>query len=415
MYMTKQHLFLGITAVVIFAVLFFGFRTHDAVAPTSDVATTTADGGSGGTAPAAEGASSATHSSLPSSPAKTTTTPTQTTKPAPSLVGRVAPELVRPTGFTNIDNIGLASNEPLTLKKFIGKKVILLEFWTSSSENSMRTVPYLNHWYTKYKNDGLLIVSVHTPQFSYETSKTVVDQVVSKEQMIFPVVIDNQYLTWNAYKNTAWPHLYLIDMNGNIVYDHLGDSAYEATEAKIMELLAARAKKLDVPFNYQAFEIPKGATQTDATKLGSYEAFFGAARNQSISGGVARKEGIQSFGVAADPALNTITLSGVWSFTKEYAQNMTEDTTANYRYRAQSAYATMSSDDVVRVKVLRDGKPLDVTAAGKDIRFEKGDSVFYVKDARIYEIIKDVSGYGEHTITLIPETGGLKMFVLMFN
>ena len=419
MQLSKQPLFVGVFAVflIVLSFLFFTRDDHDLGAqsatttPTENIeipiATNTPEQTTRST-------STSETTQKPASVVTATKTPAPTKQTTP-LTGKVASDIIRPTGFTNIEALGLLDTNQFDLKQFFGKKIILLEFWTTSSMNSARTFPYLNQWHAKYKDDGLLVVGVHTPQFTYEKSKTVVDQVIATNKIHFPVVIDNQYLTWNAYGNKFWPHRYVIDLNGRIVYEYTGDGAYEATEAKLAELLAARAKKFGEPFEYRSFEIPKDAFSTDVTKIGSPETFFGAARNQNLAGGVPLRVGVQSFERAADLKLNMIGLVGSWNFTSEYAQAMTENAAINYRYRAASVYATLSSESLIRVKVLRDGKPLDAANAGKEIRFEKGESVFYVKEARIYEIVNDANNYGEHTIELIPESGGLKAFVLMFG
>jgi thiol-disulfide isomerase/thioredoxin len=347
----------------------------------------------------------------PSTSAATKPQPTPTT----SSLGWKAPELVRPTGFTNIESLGLLSTEEFTLGKYIGKKVILLEFWTTSSVSSIRTLPYLNRWHALYAKDGLLVVAVHTPQFAYERSKTVVDKVAAARGMTYPIVLDNGYTTWSAYKNKVWPYRYLIDIDGRVVHERAGDASFEATEARIAELLTLRAKRLGVPFTPASFAVPKDAFVTDTAKLGSGEAFFGSTRNSPLLGGVALKEGIQNFSTPTMLPLNTLAPVGSWNFTKEYAQGMTEASSLQYRYKAKDVFGTFSGEKLMRVKVLRDGAPVPESAAGEDLRFEKGESVFYVKDARVYEIVTDQTGYGEHTIELIPDSGGLVAYSLMFG
>ncbi len=329
--------------------------------------------------------------------------------PAP-LTGRVAPDLVRPTGFSNTDTLGLINTNEFTLKQFIGKKIILLEFWTTSSVNSLHTIPYLNQWQEKYKDQGLLIVTVHTPRFEFEKSKSVVDKVAHDNNMISPIVMDTEYNTWAAYKNTVWPHLYLIDLNGRIVYDHAGEGAYEATHAKIEELLSARAKTLKTTFNPSSFAIPKGASSYDFTGI---EAYVGAGRNATLANGVPLKIGQQSFEPVVSPKSDVVYLTGNWNFTKDYAENMTPSSVI-FRHSTKSVGAVLGAQKIIRVKVLLDGNPLDGTNAGKDVRFEKTDSVIYVSEERIYSIMNNPSQSGEHTVELISDSGGLDVYTLTF-
>lgn len=139
-------------------------------------------------------------------------------------------ELVNPGPYLNTDTNFL-------LKDFIGKKVILVEFMTYMCVNCQRTFPYLNDWHTKYSQDGLLIVGIHTPEFNYEKDINNVRAALQKHNIEFPVVLDNDKETWRAYQNRFWPRKYLINHKGEVIYDHIGEGAYEKTEKKIQESL----------------------------------------------------------------------------------------------------------------------------------------------------------------------------------
>ena len=329
-----------------------------------------------------------------------------TSKPAP-FSGKLAPEFVRPGGFSNTD--------PFLLKDLRGKRVVLVEFWTTSSINAGRTIPYLNDWYAKYHNFGLTIIAIHTPRFVFERSKTVVDQFAYAHNMSYPLIIDNGAETWTAYKNTTWPHLYLVDLDGRIVYDRTGEGAYAVTEQKMLELLNTRAAKLKLPAPPdQKLTQPTGDT-SDLAQLGSSEAFFGSSRNKNLANGIAGKSGVQTFDALSEPKLNMEYLFGGWNINSEYAENLSEHTSLIYRFHAKHAFTIMGSQKLMRVKVLLDGKPLEQSSAGKDIRFEKGESIFYVDHERLYDIVNLGSGYGDHTIELTPEAGGLDVYTLTFS
>src|SRR3989344_5825680 len=132
------------------------------------------------------------------------------------------------------------NTEPFRLRDQIGKKVILIDFWTYSCINCQRTPPYLNSWWDKYNDKGLLIVGVHTPEFEFEKNYDNLLRAVQKFEIEYPVVQDNSYSIWRSYRNQYWPRKYLIDIDGYIVYDHIGEGAYEETEMKIQELLNER-------------------------------------------------------------------------------------------------------------------------------------------------------------------------------
>lgn len=139
-------------------------------------------------------------------------------------------EFVNPSGFIN--------TEPFMMADYIGKKIILIEFITYSCINCKRTFPYMQAWHETYKDEGLLVIGIHTPEFAYERDRNNVIAAMNKEGVTFPLVQDNEYQTWNAYNNRFWPHRYIIDYTGNVVFDHIGEGAYYETEAVIKHLLA---------------------------------------------------------------------------------------------------------------------------------------------------------------------------------
>ena len=148
---------------------------------------------------------------------------TSAVKPSP------APE------FQNIDT--WINSEPLKLEQLRGK-VVLVDFWTYTCSNCLNHLPYVKDWNTKYKNQGLVVVGVHTPEFAFEKSTKNVQAAVKKLQIEHAVAQDNSYGTWKAFNNQYWPAIYLIDKQGNVVYSHFGEGRYADTEKKILALLA---------------------------------------------------------------------------------------------------------------------------------------------------------------------------------
>src|SRR3989338_574562 len=148
-----------------------------------------------------------------------------------------APELVGISGFFNTDEFPSISE--------LKGKVVLVDFWTYTCINCIRTLPHLVEWDKKYRDKGLVIIGVHTPEFEFEKEYNNVKAAIEKYCINYPVVQDNGYLTWQAFKNRYWPRKYLIDTDGFIRYDHIGEGGYKETEAKIQELLNERAEILD--------------------------------------------------------------------------------------------------------------------------------------------------------------------------
>lgn len=137
--------------------------------------------------------------------------------------------------FTGIEN--WLNSPPLTLASQRGK-VVLVDFWTYTCINCIRTLPYVTSWHQKYQDQGLVVVGVHTPEFPFERSTANVQKALERFKITYPVAQDNRYATWEAYRNQYWPAVYLIDKQGRIAYRHFGEGNYAETEAEIQRLLA---------------------------------------------------------------------------------------------------------------------------------------------------------------------------------
>jgi thiol-disulfide isomerase/thioredoxin len=137
--------------------------------------------------------------------------------------------------FTGIEK--WLNSAPLTIQQLRGK-VVLVDFWTYTCINCIRTLPHVKEWHEKYKDQGLAVVGVHTPEYPLERSTDNVNAAIKRFGLTYPVAQDNQYATWNAYGNRFWPAVYLINKKGQVVYQHFGEGAYQETEVKIRALLA---------------------------------------------------------------------------------------------------------------------------------------------------------------------------------
>lgn len=317
-----------------------------------------------------------------------------------------AKEIVSPAGFIN--------TEPFRIGDVVGKKVILVDFWTYSCINCQRTTSYLNAWYEKYRAKGLEIVGVHTPEFEFEKMRANVISAVKKFGIQYPVVLDNDYGTWNAYENRYWPRKYLIDIDGFIVFDHVGEGAYERTERKIQELLEERMAVLGEK-NGIAEDIaePEGSAVSDRLQPRSPEIYFGASRNTYLGNGVAGKTGAQKLSDPAGIKTGILYLTGDWNFTNEFAENKSANAKIIFRYQGKDLYMVASAKQPVSLQILRDGKPLGAEV-GEDAAIRNGASGAAVQEDRLYKLIQDAE-YGEHTIEIIIENPGLKVFTFTFG
>jgi thiol-disulfide isomerase/thioredoxin len=184
-----------------------------------------------------------------------------------------APEFAQIGGYINTPN-----NSPLTLSSLRGK-VVLVDFWTYSCINCIRTLPHINDWYQKYADKGLVVVGVHSPEFEFEKNYDNVKAAVQRLGITYPILLDSAHGTWDAYGNQYWPRDYLIDADGYIRHDHIGEGGYDQTEKAIQSLLAERAALMgekEISFSTKPTVIKPGSLQSvDLTKGTTPEIYLG--------------------------------------------------------------------------------------------------------------------------------------------
>jgi len=316
-----------------------------------------------------------------------------------------AREITDPAGFIN--------TPPFTLKDVIGKKVILLDIWTYSCINCQRTLPYITAWNEKYKDEGLLIVGIHSPEFEFEKNIDNVHAAVEQFGVTYPVVLDNNFGTWHAYRNNYWPRKYLIDIDGYVVYDHIGEGGYEETENKIKELLAERAQKLGETVDLQS-DVTSSITVEDAitdTYPRSPETYFGAMRNSTFGNGTQGAVGGFELTMPSNILKNMFYLDGSWNIHEEYAENATKNAHLIYRYSGDKVYMVAHAETGASIQILQDGKPVTIDA-GADVD-ETGR--VHIQNEKLYKIINNADGAGEHTLEIIFETPGVQIFTFTFG
>ena len=312
-----------------------------------------------------------------------------------------AKEIADPSGFVNVDNI--------TIGSLIGKKVILVDFWTYSCINCARTIPYLNQWYAEYHDQGLEIIGVHSPEFQFEHDIGNVRAAVAKYGIRYPVVLDNDLATWSSYQNQYWPEEYLIDIDGFIVDRKIGEGNYDATEAEIRQLLRERADALGIPANISsASGAPADTIAIDYSKVGSPETYFGSARNEYLGNGQKGTNGVQTLALPGVILPNILYLDGPWDFSGQYAESR-GDAGIVYQYDAKNVYLVASAANTTAVRVLLDGKPISA-GAGADV---SGSDVA-IHDERMYTIVEGAD-YSRHTLELDIPGPGLRAYTFTFG
>ncbi len=319
--------------------------------------------------------------------------------------GATAPEF---TGIVDWEN-----SPPLTLASLRGK-VVLVDFWTYSCINCQNTFPYLRRWYNAYKDSGLVIVGVHSPEFDFEKNIPNIRQAIKHYDVTWPVAVDSNMATWNAYNNQYWPAEYLIDKNGAIRDTHFGEGKYDQTEQSIRSLLAEAGHKV-------------GAAGADAgpTAQGARTAELYAAAGRGFDIPTEHPGTAFNYVAPAPDArghlqANSIYWNGLWTIGQEYAEHA-RASTPGQDYTEVDYSATMvvmvaaNAGQPVTAYVTLDGKDVTAADAGSDVQYDSGGhSYVQVGRSDLFNLVKHAS-FQEHIIKVSPVGAGLRIFTFDFN
>jgi thiol-disulfide isomerase/thioredoxin len=312
------------------------------------------------------------------------------------LYGESAKQKIGPE-ITGIEE-WVNSPSSMTVSQYRGK-VVIVDFWTYSCINCLRTIPYLNDWYEKYQDRGLVIIGIHTPEFVFEKELERVQSAVQSLRIKYPVGLDNENKTWNAFGNHYWPHKYFFGPDGTLRYEMVGEGRYEESEEKIRELLAeagVEVKKGTI----------KGTVGEDIQfqKIKTPEIFFGTFHG----GFIGNPQGILSdpdkeYRIPDHLEENAFYLSGRWKIKEQYALHI--DRTLGeilLQYEAKSVnWVAGSNQREAWVEVKLDHRYLRSNEAGEDILIDsQGRSKVLISQKRLYRIIHDRRGYGKHLLSL---------------
>jgi cytochrome c biogenesis protein CcdA/thiol-disulfide isomerase/thioredoxin len=285
-------------------------------------------------------------------------------------------------------------DKPLTMKGLRGK-VVLIDFWTYSCINCIRTLPYLNAWYQRYRKDGLVIVGVHSPEFPFEREAANVKMAIEEEGIEYPVVQDNELGTWNAYANQYWPAEYFVNADGEVRYAHFGEGEYEEKETVIRELLREAGRSPGHGRTDAQGIAPSEGTTTPETYLGPYRA---ERIDETMEPALA--PGLSDFESSGEPPENEWALRGKWEVSlKSIAAR--EDASLRLNFGARRAYAVLGSErGPKRMRVYLDGKPISAADSGKDV----DGGVVTVNAQRLYNLV-ELPRVEHHVLELRPEEG----------
>jgi thiol-disulfide isomerase/thioredoxin len=290
-------------------------------------------------------------------------------------------------------------------------KVVLIDFWTYSCINCIRTLPYLEAWDQKYRDQGLVIIGVQSPEFDFEKDFGNVQSAVQKFGIKYPVVLDNDHATWNAYGNLYWPHDYLIDADGFIRSDHIGEGGYSDTEAEIQKLLAERNASL------QMDGIVAGNVSTppvDFGSIGTPEIYLGY---QFARGPIGNPEGFQggktvSYTLPPANQPDIVSFEGNWTNNPDNME-LASDTgkiVLNFQARNVNIVAGGNSS----VSILLDGAVPPATSLGSDAALVNGSAVADVDGQRLYSLLYKPD-YSRQTITIEAKGKGFRIYTFTFG
>ena len=300
------------------------------------------------------------------------------------ILGR-APEFVGNEHWFNTPG-----DRPLTLRGLRGR-VVLVDFWTYSCINCLRTLPYLKAWDERYRKDGLTIVGVHSPEFPFERDPGNVEDAIERNGIRYPIAQDNELRTWEAYANQYWPAEYFIDARGRVRYAHFGEGEYDEKEKVIRTLLAEAGRPIGGSrADGHGIEAEAGVTTP--------ESYLGSARATGFTNGLI-SPGLHDFTAPAEIPPDRLAYRGLWRIAPDSATAGGGSLELNFG--ARRVYLVLGTVDGKprRVSVLLDGRPIG-DAAGADVH---GGSVT-VRSQRLYELV-DLPAVGRHVLRLQPQPG----------
>ncbi len=299
------------------------------------------------------------------------------------------------------------NSEPLTLQELDGQ-VVLVDFWTYTCINCIRTFPHLTELYDTYEPYGLVIVGVHTPEFIFEKQRDNVEAAVIKYGINYPVVQDNDYRIWDNYHNRFWPAHYLMDSSGKVVDTHFGEGGYAETEAKVRELLIA-AGATDLP---PAFEGAEGGVRgTDITP----ELYAGYGRQASAIGNPEgyRPEQVVDYHASDAPERDRIYFDGPWH-NGDQAMTAQADGAFYLRFHAGAVNAVIvpGGAEGTCAPVRLDGQPITEELAGSDVRFDRGVPCVLLTAEDSFDLY--AGPVEEHTLS-VDVTAGFELYSFAFS
>jgi len=309
-----------------------------------------------------------------------------------------------------LDATEYINTSPNELAETLEGKIVLYDIWTYSCINCIRTLPYITTWDEKYRNAGLVIIGIHTPEFEFEKNKDNVIAAVQKFNINYPVVLDNEKEIWNAFQNQYWPRKYISDHNGYIRYDHIGEGAYKETEKVIQQLLQERSESLSIKTNTFELtalnEFKHSAFRTPELYFG-YE--FASGRNQLGNEQGFHPEMIVEYDIPSETRQHYFYLDGKWNNSKDSMKLVSENGLIVLQYNAKQVNIVASN--MAELEIFIDGEVVPKHMIGVDL---SPDSKVIITEPRLYNIVNS-SDTESHELTIKVNDPEFEIFTFTFG
>ena len=319
----------------------------------------------------------------------------------------------------NLSGGGGWLNSPPLSREDLRGKIVLVDFWEYTCVNCLRTLPYLQEWNRRYKDRGLVIVGIHTPEFAFSADPSNVAAATKRLGVDWPVLLDPNLTLWKRFDNNIWPHEFLYDQNGNLIENGQGEGNYGLTESNIQAAIRSHDPQFRPP------ALMPLLPQDNYTKPGSVcyphtpEVQVGLMRGPGPAN-LARYMNSTAENNFADPGSHqdgAVYLKGYWRPTDQAVVSAANDATVTLRYHAIQVVAVMRPEDggSTRVNVSQDGAPIAKPDAGADIRYAPdGTSYVDVNASRAYDLLMN-KHFGQHELALSPQRYGLGLYSFDFE
>jgi len=304
------------------------------------------------------------------------------------------------------------NSAPLTKQELRGR-VVVIDFWTYSCINCLRSLPYLRAWDERYRDHGLTVIGVHAPEFAFEKDEANVRRAVKDLGIHYPVAIDNNYALWRAFDNQYWPAHYFIDAQGRIRGHHFGEGDYDDSEQLIRALLNEAGYR-DLP---AAMGTPGGAgieVAADEPDIASPETYIGYERATNFASAVEARDRPASYAVPRTLKLNEWSLGGTWTVGSEFALSRSPGDTIVFRFHARDLHLVLGPDAAhqpVRFRVMIDGREPGADH-GSDTD-EHGNGT--VHEQRLYQLIRQSGTIGDRTFSIEFLDAGVRAYAFTFG